>query len=93
MNVTLMSLKDRGVRTEMFNETSDSFFKDTYEQAFRAVLSIHKANLKCSERLSWRQQVHDIQNVIAFTGRRGTGKTSAMLTFANALHNINLTSC
>ena len=90
MNVTLMSLKDRGVRTEMFNETSDSFFKDTYEQAFRAVLSIHKANLKCSERLPWRQQVHDIQNVIAFTGRRGTGKTSAMLTFANALHNNKL---
>jgi len=90
MHISLTSLKDRGVRTDMFNEAKDSFFKDTYEQAFRAVLSIHQANMKRRNKLQWRQQVHDIQNVIAFSGRRGTGKTSAMLTFANALHDDKL---
>lgn len=90
IHIPLTSLKERGVRTEMFNEAKDSFFKDTYEQAFRAVLSIHQANMKRRDKRAWRQQVHDIQNVIAFSGRRGTGKTSAMLTFANALHDDKL---
>lgn len=90
IHIPLTSLKERGVRTEMFNEAKDSFFKDTYEQAFRAVLSIHQANMKRRGKRAWRQQVHDIQNVIAFSGRRGTGKTSAMLTFANALHDDKL---
>ena len=91
MHITLKSLKDRGVRADKFNETEDSFFKDTYEQAFRAVHSIHQANMKQrNNKSSCRQQVHDIQNVITFTGRRGTGKTSAMLTFANALHDSKL---
>ena len=90
LQIPLISLKERGVHTEMFNEAKDSFFKDTYEQAFRAVLSIHQANMKRRDKRSWRQQVHDIQNVIAFSGRRGTGKTSAMLTFANALHDDKL---
>lgn len=90
LQIPLTSLKERGVHTEMFNEAKDSFFKDTYEQAFRAVLSIHQANMKRRNKRPWRQQVHDIQNVIAFSGRRGTGKTSAMLTFANALHDDKL---
>lgn len=90
MHINLKSLKDRGVHTDTFDETEDSFFKDTYEQAFRAVHSIHHANMKQKDKASLRQQVHDIQNVIVFTGRRGTGKTSAMLTFANALHNGKL---
>ncbi|MCM1508366.1 MAG: hypothetical protein NC177_14730 [Ruminococcus flavefaciens] len=90
MHISLTSLKERGVHTDMFDETEDSFFKDTYEQAFRAVHSIHHANMKQKDKASLRQQVHDIQNVIVFTGRRGTGKTSAMLTFANALHDGKL---
>ncbi len=33
---------------------------------------------------------HDIQNIIAFTGRRGTGKTSAMISLAEFLSNHEL---
>lgn len=85
LHIPFDSFENRGVHTETFDDIEKSFFKDIYLQAYSAVYSIHMANnlYKSSERSN--QQIHDIQNVIAFTGRRGTGKTSAMLTFANAL--------
>lgn len=84
------SLSKRGVHKESKDEFEKSFFKHIYEQAYRAVDSILRANDKMQYLKGERFDLYrtpNIQNVISFTGRRGTGKTSAMTNFANALHN------
>lgn len=85
LHIPFDSFENRGVHTESFDDIEKSFFKDIYLQAYSAVHSIHLANILYKSSGKSYQKVHDIQNVIAFTGRRGTGKTSAMLTFSNAL--------
>ena len=75
------SLLNRGVQKE--DNFSESFFEDIYRQAFTLVDVICKSNEKEYEQKHFDSE--EIQNVIAFTGRRGTGKTSVMLTLANHL--------
>lgn len=62
----------------------DSFFRNVYNQALEQVAMIVRQNGNSKNN-------HDILNIIAFTGRRGTGKTSAMLSFAYFLssHSID----
>ena len=62
----------------------DSFFRNVYNQALEQVAMIVRQNENSKNN-------HDILNIIAFTGRRGTGKTSAMLSFADFLtsHSID----
>ena len=92
--IMLESLLERGIQTKDNFETS--FLSDIYTQALTMVESICKANSKQnqerSERLS-SQKFKEIQNVIAFTGRRGTGKSSAMLTLTNHLCRNNTIRC
>lgn len=70
----------------------DSFFVDVYAQAEELVTTIigeNKRKLQNSNSSQSKnyclQSAMDVNNVIAFTGRRGTGKTSAMLAFSDAL--------
>ena len=63
------------------------FLSQIYEQAKVLIQSICDASedvLKNKKKFD-TQKVHYSQNVITFTGRRGTGKTSAMLTVAEML--------
>lgn len=85
-------LFERGIKKE--KNISDSFFFDVYAQAYDLVDEIIlkneriEATLECnSDCFLMPQSVTDINNVIAFTGRRGTGKTSAMLSFSDFLMN------
>lgn len=87
-------LSKRGVHQETTDFLEDSFFSEIYQQAYRAVKSIVNANEKVNHNKQEYYSLYNtqnIQNVISFTGRRGTGKTSAMLTFANALNYGNYT--
>lgn len=90
----LESLLERGIQTKDNFETS--FLSDIYTQALTMVESICKANSKNfignSEYLT-SQKYKEIQNVIAFTGRRGTGKSSAMLTLTNHLCRNETIKC
>ena len=76
------SFKTRGVQNNSVDSVQNSFFGNVYAQAFRLVEQIDKANAGHNED---DKQLNDIQNVIAFTGRRGTGKTSSMLSFMDTL--------
>lgn len=83
-------LLNRGVQTDAFNQIEKSFFKTIYEQAFslvRTVCNSSERALKLSNqsKKSNGKLYFETHNVIAFTGRRGTGKTSAMLSIANYL--------
>ncbi len=78
------SFLNRGIHKEKPESFQNSFFKDVYSQATEAIVIIDESNKKRNNDNS-EQKLYDVQNVIAFTGRRGTGKTSAMLTFADYL--------
>ncbi|MDE6034833.1 MAG: hypothetical protein K2G36_02875, partial [Ruminococcus sp.] len=85
-------LFERGIKKE--KNISDSFFFDVYALAYDLVDEIILKNERIKTALDCNsncfltpQSVTDINNVIAFTGRRGTGKTSAMLSFSDFLMN------
>lgn len=83
------SFLNRGIHKENSKIFENSFFKDVYSQAREAIVIIDESNKKknkdIDEKGDFEQELYDVQNVIAFTGRRGTGKTSAMLTFVDNL--------
>lgn len=73
---TLLTYKD------VISILENSFFSVVYNQAFEQISMIIKQSSNSKQ--------HDIQNIIAFTGRRGTGKTSAMLSFANFINKFSI---
>ncbi len=81
----------RGIRKDIPEKITSSFFFDIYAQAFKLVDLIDKSNSKYEEhlhnagKLRPELELNDFQNVIAFIGRRGTGKTSSMLSFLEML--------
>lgn len=83
------SFLNRGIHKEKPESFQESFFKDVYSQAAKAIAIIDESNKKknndIANNANFEQKLYDVQNVIAFTGRRGTGKTSAMLTFVDSL--------
>ncbi len=82
----------RGIRKDIPKNFISSFFSDIYIQAFKLVDLIDKSNTnyesylnKNAGKLRPELELDDFQNVIAFIGRRGTGKTSSMLSFLEML--------
>lgn len=81
----------RGIRKDIPKKITSSFFFDIYAQAFKLVDLVDKSNSKYEEhlhnvgKLRPELELNDFQNVIAFIGRRGTGKTSSMLSFLEML--------
>ncbi|GEM_PF-1832903 len=86
------------IKIENPSELSKSFFDDIYRQAGEATNDIldksyekndfdeedtRKDNIKY-----FKRQNEEYNNIIAFCGDRGTGKSSAMLSFANSLMQI-----
>lgn len=82
----------RGIRKDIPKNFISSFFSDIYIQAFKLIDLIDKSNTnyedylnKNTGKLRPELELDDFQNVIAFIGRRGTGKTSSMLSFLEML--------
>lgn len=71
----------------LLKAAESSFFRNVYQQALEQIAMIVQQNC---EQVSDQLYKHDIQNIIAFTGRRGTGKTSAMMSLAEFLSNHEL---
>lgn len=66
------------VKIETGNQFKNSIFKDVYKNALKNVIEI----IKQSEKES---QYDDFNNIIAFTGERGKGKSSSMISFRESL--------
>lgn len=75
----------------------DGFLADTYTEAFdtlcdhvKCSVAIRKEMADCKS-ASGRNEIlyRAPQNIIAFSGKRGSGKTSTMLSFSEALKNPN----
>lgn len=70
------------IKIENVDEFNDSIFKDIYISAKRNVNEIVKNN-------GTSDRYDSYNNVIAFTGERGKGKSSAMLSFLNGLSSVS----
>lgn len=86
------STKDKLINySEAIKNVEHSFFRNVYKQALEQIAMIVRQNNNQNPQLdtdSFFQ--HDIQNIIAFTGRRGTGKTSAMASLVDYLSNHDI---
>ncbi|WP_338661014.1 hypothetical protein [Paraclostridium sordellii] len=81
------------IKIEDIREFNNSFFKDVYEEATKNLCDIIDNNLdyylekdKSKDNSKFRyMDKEEKNNIIAFAGERGAGKTSAMVSFAGAL--------
>lgn len=69
-------------KIEKFDEFKSSYFKDQYQQAFQVVQDIIDQNTIGLREKSYAKK----QNIIPFIGKRGSGKTSAMMSFTGYLN-------
>lgn len=83
----VLEIEGTGNKYEFPEEFWKSYYYEQYLQAFKVTEEIIKQTIKIKdgekEINPYRNQ--EICNIIPFIGKRGTGKTSAMLSFAGAL--------
>lgn len=70
------------IKIENGNDFNKSIFKDVYESALKNVIEIVKQSDE-----NKNSKYDDFNNIIAFTGERGKGKSSSMISFLDALIN------
>jgi hypothetical protein len=83
------------IKIEIYQEFKNSFLSDVYDKAwdiFKEIIDNSRKKSdncnnksKCKENYIQDQEIDNENRMIAFVGERGTGKTSAMYSFANAL--------
>lgn len=90
--ILIEQLNTNGIVYESVNRFNNSIFSDVYYKATRLVETIVEKNdkFKNSIKMSSQNVRREIPNVISFIGRRGTGKTSSMLSFYEALINYSV---
>ena len=71
------------IKIEKGNEFNNSIFADVYRQARQNVADILSHSNDDNKHDSYN-------NIIAFTGERGKGKSSTMISFLNSLVNKNI---
>ncbi len=91
LRIPFESLLNRGIQRELIDPNNNvGFLNNTYTQAFTLIKVICETSKHMSEaEKEGRPRQDEIHNVIAFTGRRGTGKTSAMLSIADSLSKLS----
>lgn len=86
-----------GIKYEDFRNFGKSYFKYVYTSAYEMVNSIINQHRKILELQPCgnESRYNEIANVLTFVGKRGTGKTSAMLSFMESLkdYDRNLSRC
>lgn len=76
------------IKLEKYDEFCKSFFSNVYDTAASLVKEIISENENCKNAGDGMQyaEKNNICNIIAFVGKRGMGKSSAMLSFAYSLN-------
>lgn len=75
------------VKHEKYDVFQNSFFKEVYDQAFQSVKEIIEADQE-DYKDEAQNYTEPISNILAFIGKRGSGKTSAMLSFCDFLRDF-----
>lgn len=79
------------IKIEKLDEFEDSFFTDVYFEATKLLVDIIDSNNKneSMDYKNYKNKEDNFNNIISFVGERGTGKTSAMISFKNSLQQLN----
>jgi predicted AAA+ superfamily ATPase len=85
--LTIDLADDYKIKIESAKDIEGSFFRPVYEQALRNTAEIVANSLE-TERNN-KQPDREYNNIIAFIGERGTGKSSSMRTFLEILTEEN----
>lgn len=80
-----LELNTIGIKYEEWEEFDGSYFQGNYESAYQMVGDIITRNSKMIEKYGTVKRYDEFANIISFVGKRGSGKTSAMLSFMNSL--------
>lgn len=90
--IKVQSLMKKGAFCEEIEDFEQSIFEDVYQRAASAVMQIVGDNREKRRENTWERADVEIPNVVSFIGRRGTGKTSSMLSFLIALKTSSMDS-
>lgn len=93
----ILNIKEIGNKYESPDEFKDSYYKNDYLQAFKVIDGmIRQSREMLDQKENYDKdmneklyQYQEICNILPFIGKRGTGKTSAMLSFAGALNSYD----
>lgn len=75
------------IKIENGNDFHNSIFKDVYINAAKNVIDIINQSDYFKKKYTTDREYDDFNNIIAFTGERGMGKSSSMISFRDALVN------
>lgn len=80
-----------GVNYEDFHDFGKSYFKYIYKSAYERLdnIIIRNREMLKSKSHGEESRYNEISNVLTFIGKRGTGKTSAMLSFMESLKSYD----
>lgn len=80
----VLKIKGTEVRIESTEDIKEgSFFQDEYDQTFLVVQRIIDRNMESREQYDKNCKIH---NIVPFIGKRGSGKTSVMMSFSGILN-------
>ena len=86
----VLEIEGTGNKYEFPEEFWEPYYYEQYLQAFKVTEEIVKQTIKIKDA---EKDIHpysnqELCNIIPFIGKRGTGKTSALLSFAGALLSL-----
>ena len=87
--IPLKDLLKKGIVYEEAKDFTNSIYENVYTWAREAVEQIVIDSRKKENQTNTKGRNTETSNVISFIGRRGTGKTSAMLSFQQALRKYS----
>lgn len=82
-----LQIEGLAVKVEKADKFENSYYSFEYERAFRALLSILQEDEAAYSNGNYNKD--ESYNIIAFVGTRGSGKSSAMESFAGALSSLH----
>lgn len=87
----ILDIEGTESKIESFEKFEHSYYQNEYLQTFHIITSILEAvNEKTSKGIRGKNSSYtQIHNIIPFMGKRGTGKTSVMLSFAQFLKEFS----
>lgn len=86
---TVLKIEGMGNKHEEPVEFEKSYYRNEYLQAFKVVENIIRQTEQIKNKKVVLYENQEIYNIIPFIGGRGSGKTSAMLSFAGALSSYH----
>lgn len=89
--ITNLTFQTAGIKYEHFNDFNTSYYRHVYLAAYKRIDDIIEKydTVVHQEPFGTARRYNEVPNVLTFIGKRGTGKTSSMLSFMESLKNYD----